>query len=82
MEPLDEITKQQCEQEITMTLKVYEALGLLATLQLALRHPNFHRQPTAVWIKQYAEDLQKQIVSKAPKLRFLCDAGWNPKFDR
>ena len=82
MEPLDAETQEQCKQIITITIPVTEALGLLGTIQLALRHPQFAQKPTAQWAKRFGESLSEEITSKAPKLKFLCDAGWHKKFDR
>lgn len=73
---------EQMKQPITMQIDVTEALGLLGTLQLALRHPVFKKRPTAKFIEAFARSLQETIVKKAPGLEFLCEAGWKEEFDR
>lgn len=79
---LDEATQAAWNTPIQIqSFTVGEGVALLGTLQLALRHPGFRARPTAKWIEEFARALQKAIVSKAPKLAFLCEAGWNKRFD-
>ena len=62
-------------------LGLIEAVGLLGTLQLALRHPEFKKRPTGKWIKTFAEQLEHAIVEKDHSLAMVCAAGWLKKFD-
>ncbi len=82
MPPLDRQTTLDMEKPLRIEMKTSEGLALLATLQLALRHPEFKKKPTAQWIKMFADGLQKGICQQAPGLTFLCDAGWKEEFDR
>lgn len=80
-QPLDEKTAAQCELPVEIKINTMQALALLGTCQLALRHPGFAKRPTSKWIDAFARDLQKLITTNAPGLAFLCDAGWNKRFD-
>jgi len=53
---------------------------LLATIQLALRHPGM-TGATAEIARAFAEELQKRIVAASPGMKDLCAAGWDPEYD-
>ena len=80
--PLDKKTERDMEKPLRIEIKVSEGLALLSTLQLAMRHPDFKKTPTYQWIDAFAHSLQKGITDLAPGLTFLCEAGWNERFDR
>jgi hypothetical protein len=80
--PLNPVTAEQMKLPIEMHIDVLEGLSLLGALQLSLRHPNFKKTTTAKFIDAFARSLQETIVKKAPGLEFLCEAGWNERFDR
>lgn len=67
---------------MTIEIDKIHALSLLATIQLALRHPDFPERPTGKWAKQFGENLEKQLVAEDPSLAFVAAAGWRKEFDR
>lgn len=79
---LQHVSTEQKELPVRIEINTMQALGLLGTVQLALRHPRFPRQQTGIWARRFAQDLQGQIVKNAPGLAFICDAGWQKDFDR
>lgn len=62
---------------ILIELEPVMALGLVGTLQLALRHPGFTNR-TATIIRNLVEDLKQRFP---PEVRPLLDRGDDPAFD-
>lgn len=58
-----------------------ELLCLVATLQLAMRHPTFPSRPTGKWCAAFLEQLLRAIPKERPALRALMEAGNQPAFD-
>jgi len=56
------------------------AFQLLATIQLASRHPGAAQSGAMQQSVAIARALQKHL-SVTPNLRALCEAGWNPAHD-
>jgi hypothetical protein len=56
------------------------AFELLATLQLASRHPVASRSQTLKHSCALAREIQKYL-SVTENLKALCEAGWKPKSD-
>lgn len=55
------------------------ALGLIATIQLACRHPKFDCA-TRAFVERFARDLQQEIA-QTRNVALLLEAGWSEKFD-
>jgi hypothetical protein len=66
----------------TINIDGLTAVTLLATIQLALRHPTFKDAPTAHLMKTLAQMIQDRMTQQEPKLAFLLEAGWHERFDR
>jgi hypothetical protein len=66
--------------EIELHLDAFAAFELLATIQLACRHPSFETSRTLQRVVQLAKALQAHL-SRTPNLAALCEAGWKPDFD-
>lgn len=60
-----------------------QLIALLATIQLACRHPNF-RGATRQQVEQIAHSFQRLAAAAAPDLDLVHDVlklGWNPDYD-
>src|SRR5947208_2973161 len=60
-----------------------QLVALIATIQLACRHPNF-RGPTRVQVEQIAHSLQRLAKQQLPQFDLVHDVlnlGWNPDYD-
>lgn len=55
------------------------AFHVLATLQLALRHPDFPTNTSEI-VEDFARGLQQRL-SLTPQLAAICERGWDQKFD-
>ena len=66
--------------KLTLEFTVSQAIGLLATLQLAHRHPRF-QGPTQKSMYQLALLLQAQLEKCGPATMRLCAYGWDPDED-
>lgn len=80
--PLDNETLEQMKQPLRLELTMADGLALLATMQLALRHPKFKKTPTAASMDILARSIQKALSDRVPKIAMLCEAGWNERFDK
>jgi hypothetical protein len=70
-----------CQQRtITVQYNTIQALGLLGTLQLALRHPRLEG-PTSRYMRELATHLEMFLAECGPATKRLCACGWNPEDD-
>jgi hypothetical protein len=60
---------------VTVRLSAIQAWGVLANLQLALRHPE-NSGPTGEWARQVALALQEIVAPPGTARRELAEAGW------
>jgi hypothetical protein len=67
---------------VQIVLPGEQAFALLATLQLALRHPGFVARggPTYQIAMSIAEALERDLAT-TPRLKMAVAAGWHSKFD-
>lgn len=65
---------------ITVSLTPLGAWALVATLQLALRHPS-NNGPTAAGMRKFTDHLISQIAAGNHGIRELLRAGYDPKHD-
>lgn len=81
---------EQCIEELTkrgevfqLTLDPASAFTLLSLLQLALRHPGVRerRAAAAAVGNSIATRLKESICARAPALRELAEAGFDPRED-
>lgn len=82
MNDLPEIPMKGLMNRIKLEITVAQGLHMLATMQLAFRHPRFKTSPTAKATEPLARKLQEAIVKAEPSLSFICEAGWKERFDR
>jgi hypothetical protein len=68
------------QETFAIALTVSQAIGLLATLQLAHRHPRFNG-PTQQTMYQLALVIQSQLELCGPATKKLCAYGWDPDED-
>jgi len=68
------------EERIFVCLPGDDALKLLATLQLACRHPNFTGL-TRDWVDEFARDLAERLACVGPAVAAMCEAGFDPACD-
>jgi hypothetical protein len=64
---------------LTVELSPFEAWCLMATVQLACRHPEFNG-PTRQIAEKTARRLQA-MVATTPPLQMLAERGWDPNYD-
>lgn len=66
-------------QRIRIEIDGESALDLIATIQLACRHPKFDCA-TRDFVERFARDLQQEIA-RTRRLALLLEAGWHSRFD-
>ena len=64
-----------------LQLNEKEMMCLVASLQLAMRHPVFPHRPPGQWCAEIINRLLSTIPVSRPALRALMEAGNNPAFD-
>jgi len=72
--------KHAAGRTIALEYTVIQAMELLGTLQLALRHPA-NRGPISSYISELAFHLEMFLCECGAATRRLCAAGWNPEED-
>jgi hypothetical protein len=72
--------KDRTQETITMQYTAPQAMGLLGTLQLALRHPA-NRGATSTQMRLLAHTLEQWLSEFGPAIKELCQLGWNPEAD-
>lgn len=82
MPDLDPVTLAQMEEKLRLELTVLEALSLLGTLQLALRHPEFRKQPTAGLDRCIRPRPPKSHRRQSPQDRPPLRRRWHKAFDQ
>lgn len=65
---------------IEVNLSASDLMGLIATVQLALRHPEFSG-PTAERMREMVDGLIARIEAVHPPLAALLRLGDNPEYD-
>ncbi len=65
---------------IQLELSPDQAFCLVATIQLALRHPG-NRGPTSKVAEAIGRALQDGLAAQDAELGRLCERGWHPVFD-
>ena len=65
---------------IAIEFTLPQAMGLLGTLQLAMRHPKFNG-PTSETMRNLANVLEAGLHNCGPATARLCELGWNPEED-
>ncbi len=65
---------------LSIHLDLAEAMGMLATLQLASRHPANHG-PTAERMRVIADKLEAALSKLGPATAELCRRGWDSNHD-
>jgi hypothetical protein len=68
------------EFSISIHLDLAEAMGMLASLQLSLRHPVNHG-PTADRLRTIAGKLERELSYLGPATAELCRRGWDSDHD-
>jgi hypothetical protein len=63
-----------------MELSVADAMGLLGTIQLAMRHPNYGETASDA-MREIATQLERQLRLVGPAMRELAARGWDPDHD-
>lgn len=56
-------------------------LGLIGTLQLALRHPA-NNGPTSDLVRQFTHTLIGKLAARIPACREICMKGFDPRYDQ
>ncbi len=80
------VTKEQKENlppdwEVPVILDMTHLFVVIGTLQLALRHPQFRRTPSAKSVRQIIDQLISAIPDNCPASKELARLGDNPRFD-
>lgn len=57
-----------------------EALCLLGSIQLSLRHPK-NTGPCSEVAREFGRRLQEYLSQGGPAIAAICDMGWHPKDD-
>ena len=66
---------------ITIDLEPLQAFYLLASLQLALRHPGY-TGPSADTVKDIAAELESELCTdERPAMKEVARRGWIPRHD-
>ena len=65
---------------VTVRISAVQAWGVLANLQLALKHPQ-NNGPTAEWARQVALALQEIVAPPGTARRELADKGWKDSLE-
>ena len=68
------------EGTITIEYSIVQAMGLLGTLQLALRHPK-NTGGTSRYMRELAMRLEAFLGACGPATSRLCRLGWDPTAD-
>jgi hypothetical protein len=66
---------------IKLDLSAQEAIEIVGTIQLALRHPAYRQHDIAAHMALFAVSLETEIVRLAPELAPVLAAGWDPSQD-
>lgn len=67
-------------QPVLLEIDKGSALCLLATIQLACRHPNY-RGPTRKLCVGIANAIGNALIQDNPGMRLIIELGWNPEAD-
>ncbi len=83
---IDTVAKEQRENlppdwELPVHLDVTSLFVVIGTLQLALRHPEFRKTPSAKAARRIIDTLISGIPDNCPASKELARLGDNPKFD-
>lgn len=62
-------------------LDMFSLMTVIGTLQLAMRHPEFRKRPTAAAVRQIIDQLIAGIPEQCPATRELVRLGDNPDYD-
>lgn len=68
-------------EKFVVKLSAKRSFGLLATLQLALRHPQ-NKGPTAEYIRDLAGVLEAWLGQFGPAVQQLIAMGWDARYDQ
>lgn len=71
----------QDKQPVRIEFTKQQLWMILATIQLACRHPKFNC-PTRQAVEEWAREVGAAIVSNDQDLRMLFEMGWNKQFDK
>lgn len=66
---------------VPVHLDMVSLMCVIGTLQVALRHPEFRRRPTAAAVQQIIDQLISGIPENCPATRELARLGNNPAYD-
>lgn len=78
-EELMQASKQHGARTFTIQMSVADSICLIATVQLACRHPEFNG-PTRQVSELMARDMIATLMAISPGFALL-DAGWDPQHD-
>ena len=70
------------DRPIVLQIDLSTALSLAGTLQLALRHPEFVKLPSAASMRQLVIALRDQVPEEFPAIKEMISLGFHPRFDR
>jgi hypothetical protein len=74
-----EITRSKAN-SFSLKLTANEAMGLLGTIQLAVRHPNYGETARDA-MTEIAARIERWLSKVGPSMAELCARGWNPDHD-
>lgn len=67
--------------EVPIHLDITSLFVVIGTLQLAMRHPQFRRTPSARSVRQIIDQLISGIPENCPASRELARLGDKPEYD-
>lgn len=67
---------------IKLDLSAQEAMEVVGTIQMALRHPAYRQHDIAAHMALFAVSLETEIVRLFPDLAPILAAGWDVRHDR
>jgi hypothetical protein len=73
--------KSRGDRPIIFDMHITTALGLVATIQFALRHPDFCRRPTGKDMRAFVDELIELLAQGDEAFREFLKAGDDPAFD-
>jgi hypothetical protein len=65
---------------LNLKLAISEAMGLLGTIQLAMRHPDYGETARSA-MREVASRIERQLSRVGPAMAEMAARGWNPDHD-
>lgn len=72
---------QMTHEPLNVSMSKRQWFGVVATLQLATRHPQFKESLTAAEIRQFIAQVGAAVAEGRPDIATIISRGCNPDFD-